>query len=235
MSRYQKIYTQIWHDEKFLALSEDAKYLFLYCMTSPHSNAIGIYVLPKMYICADLKWQEKRLTKPFGELLVKGFIEFDETVNLLLLCNHLKHNSIENSNQLTGALKIFSSLPYSPKIILRMSKGLGKGFTKGFTEQFIKALVIQLPEGLPNSETVTETVTETETETETGANGRVADLSAVCAEIIDDLNLKSGKHFKPTKDVQNLINARLRENFTKEDFVVVHTNMTASVEGRREI
>ena len=161
MSRYQKIYSQIWHDEKFLGLSEDGKLLFLYCLTSPHSNAIGVYVLPKMYICADLKWSEKRLGKPFKELLVKGFIGYDETVNLILIINHLKHNSIENSNQLIGAIKIFSALPHSQKIIKRLIEGLGKGFTKGFTEQFIKGLSLQLPEGLPNSETETETETET--------------------------------------------------------------------------
>lgn len=59
--RYQRIYSQIWYDEKFSALSDDAKLLFVYLLTSPHSNSVGLYVIRMAYIYADLNWNQKRL------------------------------------------------------------------------------------------------------------------------------------------------------------------------------
>jgi len=109
--RYQKVESRIWHDEKFKVLSDDAKILFLYFLTSPHSNLIGVYVLPKPYIMADLKWDQKRLNKPFTQLLEKGLFYYDESVELILITNHIEHNPIENPNQAKSAEKILNSLP----------------------------------------------------------------------------------------------------------------------------
>ena len=151
--RYQKIYSQIWQDEKFITLSQDAKFLFLYIITSPHSNSIGLYVLPKQYICADLNWDMKRLGKPFGELLAKGLILYDETVNLICVKNHLKFNPIENENQAKAASKIVMHLPKS-SIYSTILERLGKPFHK------------PLREGLQERYGEPETETETETEEE---------------------------------------------------------------------
>ena len=147
--RYQKIYSQIWQDEKFITLSQDAKFLFLYIITSPHSNSIGLYVLPKQYICADLNWDMKRLGKPFGELLAKGLILYDETVNLICVKNHLKFNPIENENQAKAASKIVMHLPKSSiysTILERLGKPFHKPLREGLQERY----------GEPETETKTE-------------------------------------------------------------------------------
>jgi len=148
--RYQKIYSQIWQDEKFITLSQDAKFLFLYIITSPHSNSIGLYVLPKQYICADLNWDMKRLGKPFGELLAKGLILYDETVNLICVKNHLKFNPIENENQAKAASKIVMHLPKSSiysTILERLGKPFHKPLREGLQERY----------GEPETETKTKT------------------------------------------------------------------------------
>ena len=111
--RYQKIHSQIWHDEKFMQLSPEAQRLFLYLLSSPHSNSIGLYVIHKMYICADLKMTSQQLKKPFNELINHSLILYDDKVNLLLIVNHLKHNKIENEKQAIGTAKIVSTLPKS--------------------------------------------------------------------------------------------------------------------------
>uniref|UniRef100_A0A6M3J741 Putative replication protein n=1 Tax=viral metagenome TaxID=1070528 RepID=A0A6M3J741_9ZZZZ len=46
-------------------------------------------------------------------------------------------------------------------------------------------------------------------------------------EIITDLNSKVSKNYKPTKNTKDLINARIKEGFTFEDFQKVHSNMSA--------
>jgi phage replication O-like protein O len=47
------------------------------------------------------------------------------------------------------------------------------------------------------------------------------------ASIIEDLNKKSGKHFRPIDSTKTLIKARFHQGFTEEDFQRVHDNMTA--------
>lgn len=152
--RYQKIQSSIWFDEKFKSLSEDAQFLFIYIMTCPHSNTIGIFVLPKMYVCADLGWTTERLAEPFAELLNQELILYDEQVNLICIRNHLKHNPLENQNQTKSACKNLSQLPKS-SLFSNISELLNKPFHK----PLIKLLREQYSE--PEEETETETEEET--------------------------------------------------------------------------
>lgn len=162
--RYQKIEVLIWNDEKFINLSQEARYLFLYILSSPHSNAIGLYVLPKAYICEDLRWSNKQLEKPFSELLSKGIILYDETARLVFIKNHLRHNPLENENQTKAAIKIIKELPKSP-LIKGLSEGLGKQFHKPLQELLGERLGKQYAK--PEAEAVAVAVTEAVTETET--------------------------------------------------------------------
>jgi len=169
--RYQKIEVVIWNDEKFINLSQEARYLFLYILTSPHSNALGIYVLPIAYICEDLKWSAKQLGKPFSELLSKEIILYDETTRLVFIKNHLRHNPLENENQTKAAIKIIKELPKSP-LIKGLSEGLGKQFHKPLRE----LLQERLGEPYTKPVAVTEAVTETkekeyDTQTQTAGLG----------------------------------------------------------------
>lgn len=153
--RYQKIHSQIWTDEKFITLSQDAKYLFLYILTSPHSNSIGLYVLPKPYVLTDLEWDYKRFKKPFDELLNKGLIFYDETVKLVCIRNHLKHNPLENENQAKAIAKLIKSLPKS---------SLFSTILEQLRERYHQPLREQLWELIPKPETETETKEQTEKE-----------------------------------------------------------------------
>jgi hypothetical protein len=155
--RYQKIHSQIWQDEKFIKLSEQGKYLFLYVLTSPHNNALGLYVLPRQYICSDLGWTPKQLRKPFEELLRERLILYDTAVNLICIKNHLKHNTVENKNQAIAARKIVESLPKSLmySVILEQLR-----------EPYHEPLREQLAKQYAKPETETETETEEEKEKE---------------------------------------------------------------------
>lgn len=137
--RYQKIHSQIWHDEKFMQFTPEAQRLFLYLMSSPHSNSIGLYVIPKMYICADLQLTIQQLKKPFDELIKNGLIMYDDSVNLLLIINHLKHNKIENEKQAQGASKIVAILPKSKlyqEVIIQLPKHYHNPLVKALKELY---------------------------------------------------------------------------------------------------
>ena len=124
MKRISKIYSKIWFSSTFLRLSEDAKFLFLYLLTCPWGNSLGLFVLKLGYALADLLWDEARFRKAMNELQKvtvwgrhKGLVKWDEKVNLVWIRNYLEHNPLYNPNQVKGALKILRELPKSPLLI----------------------------------------------------------------------------------------------------------------------
>ncbi|MCF8002529.1 MAG: DnaD domain protein [Halanaerobiales bacterium] len=163
--RYIKIVTKIWTDEKISELSDQGQKLFIYILTSPHSNMAGYYRLPKPYIQYDLSWSDKLLDKPFSKLLDKSLIKYCEESSVVLIPKFFKYNSIQNKNQAKGAAKKTSELP---KNCLVTSY---KRICKAFSEQYYELLTKGLPKPLPNTET--EAVTEKETEYDDAAKLKV--------------------------------------------------------------
>jgi len=154
MSRYIRIASRFWTDEKVIKLSEQEKFLYLYILTSPHSNMLGFYVLPKLYAMHDLGWNDEQFTKPFTKLLEKGLIKYDETTSVILIPNFLRYNPIQNINQAKGAAKALQELPDNPLFPLFFQ------CLKRFAEPFMKPFQELLPERYGNTETETETETE---------------------------------------------------------------------------
>ncbi|HBG02220.1 MAG TPA: hypothetical protein DDW87_11695 [Firmicutes bacterium] len=153
--RYTRIKSRFWTDEKTRTWNDDTKFLALYILTSPHNNILGCFVLPKLYICADLGWESKKLSKPFNKLLQDGFIQYDEGNCLLFISKYLLHNPIDNPNQATGAIKVLEELPTS-SVMLSL-----KQLLEQFCKPFLEPLIQQLAERIGKPVTVTITVTET--------------------------------------------------------------------------
>ena len=141
----------MWHDQKIRRLTDAGKLLFSYLLTSPHSNTLGIYILPLPYIMADLNWTAKQLQEPFAELLREQLIEYDESVSIIGIVNHLRYNPIENENQSKAAMKILTELPPTRLFSMPM---------KHLQEHYHEQLREQLRELIPEPETETGTETE---------------------------------------------------------------------------
>ena len=112
MPRYTAIYSIIWRDDVFNTLSEKGKLFFIYTLTSPHSNMLGLYLLPKSYITFDMQWSTKDVDKAIQELQELGFIRYDEN-EMIYIPKFLKHNQIVNINQMKGACNTLLNLPSS--------------------------------------------------------------------------------------------------------------------------
>ena len=111
MSRYTAIHSIIWRDDVFNSLSEKVKLFFIYTLTSPHSNMLGLYLLPKSYIAYDMHWALKDVDKVIQELRELDFIRYDEK-EIIYIPRFLKHNPITNINQMKGACNTLLNLPY---------------------------------------------------------------------------------------------------------------------------
>lgn len=182
-SRYIRIATKFWQDEKARRLSDDAKLLYLYVLTSPHSNMAGYYVLPKPYVAYDLQWLPERLDKALAELLRTGLIKYCEQNDVVFIPNFFKYNPIQNRNQAVGVAKRVSELP---------ANTLQKDFlaaVKRFAQPFLELFAERLTEWFGNTETETDTETDTDTETETETESKPDPVVSSLPPSSDDLDI----------------------------------------------
>src|SRR5262245_26949974 len=77
-------------------LSDDARLLYLYLLTSPHVNSAGCYVLPEEYACADLKWAPERYHAARIELVENEMVCFDPKHEVVFITAWFKHNPVMN-------------------------------------------------------------------------------------------------------------------------------------------
>ena len=157
---YTRVESRFWQDEKMRTVSDDARYLMLYLLTSPHRNILGLYFLPFPYACFDLGWDEKRFKKALEELLKTGGIAYDALSHVVLVKNYLKHNPLENPNQVKSAIVKLDELPETHLFQSFLT------IIKQSDKPFIQPLIERLQERLGQPGTGTGTGTETETETE---------------------------------------------------------------------
>jgi len=111
MRDYGKVHSSFWSSPTIAGLSEDARMLALYLITSPHSTIAGVFRLPDGYVCEDVQWSQERVAKGFAELLAKGFANRCATTKWVWVCKHFEWNQPENPNQRKSAAKIALSIP----------------------------------------------------------------------------------------------------------------------------
>lgn len=111
MSRYGKIESGFWRNQKVRALTERARLLLAYLYSCPHGNAAGCFVLPDGYIAADLVWTTETVSQTLSELFKRGFAERDSGTDLLRVIGWFDHNAIENENVAKRVVKDVNALP----------------------------------------------------------------------------------------------------------------------------
>lgn len=112
MREYGLVHCAFWGSPDARALTDIGKVLALYLITGPHSNGIGCYRLPDLYIRADLRWKQATVDAAFRELAGVGFAIRDG--DLVLLPNFLRWNPLQNPNAGKARRKEFEALPSGP-------------------------------------------------------------------------------------------------------------------------
>jgi hypothetical protein len=114
MSRYRKVLSKIWTDDKFPRLSDAGKLLFLYHLTSERSTPFLLYVEGDGAIRDSLRWTYEQLTAAKQELEAAGLVRYsNDGHNIVFVPNGLKIK--ENAPTSTNAKKMwinhFKDLP----------------------------------------------------------------------------------------------------------------------------
>ena len=106
LNRYTLVYNQFWVDKKIAGLDIHGKMLFIYLISSPHSNMLGYYRLPLAYAATDIGWDLETTTKALDQLIEHQLISYDRAEAIILVRNYLKYNPIQNDNQAKGAIRV---------------------------------------------------------------------------------------------------------------------------------
>lgn len=115
MREYGKVQTEFWEHPGVRRLSTEARLLYLYLLTGPHTTMVGCFKAPRGYVADDLGWVSETVSERFGELSREGFVTYDETTRYVLVHGFLKFNRIVNRNIAVPMMEWFREVPnHSP-------------------------------------------------------------------------------------------------------------------------
>ncbi len=150
MAHYRKVDSRLWNDQKFRALSDDGKFVFLFVMTHPTMTAIGAMRSSVPGLAAELGWTEERLREGFQETLAKGMVEADGEACCVALPRFLRYNRPESPNVVkawASALDLIPECALKTTTIERV-----RAFTEGLSEAFREALPEAFGKAMPYQE-----------------------------------------------------------------------------------
>lgn len=111
MKDFGKVSGQFWISDDIQSLSDKAKLLALYLLTTGHGNLIGIFRMPKGYIAADLNWEEPSVERAIAELTASGFLLASDQCQYICIPQFMEHNPVDNITQIDARLKLLVKLP----------------------------------------------------------------------------------------------------------------------------
>ena len=99
MSRdFSKISSRLWRSAKFQKLDDFSRLLYLYFLTCPHANSVGIYNCPLHYISGDLKRTDKQINAAVQKIDKAGLILWNSDEELVCITNWARFNMPHNRN-----------------------------------------------------------------------------------------------------------------------------------------
>lgn len=137
MSHYRKIDTRIWLDEKFMALSDNAKFLFLYILTHPAMTSLGAMRATLGGISDELKWQKIKTLSNFKTLSGGGLLKFNQSVGLLVVINFIRYNRPANPKMIKKwgtYLELLPECEDKNQLIQSLAAYIKDNFDKPFVE-----------------------------------------------------------------------------------------------------
>ncbi len=197
------VQTTFWSDEKVIDdFAPEDKFFYLYILTNPHTNLCGCYQISFKQMVLELGYTEEKIKKLINRFeKVHNLIRYSIETKEVLITNWYKYNWT-------------SSAKFRKPLLEEINRIKKDAFKKFLLAVFENPTDESIPYayGIDTSDSVV--VTDT-------VPNKEGNKEAI-KEIVDYLNLKTGKSFqtKSTETVKH-INARLREGYSVEDFKTV--------------
>jgi hypothetical protein len=114
MRAYHKINPAIWRDEKVRAFTDDGQLAWIYMLTHPTLNALGVLPVTIEGLAAERRWTPARFRKAIATAIAQDMLELDEAAGYIGFRNWLKHNEPEGPNAVSAWLKALEEIPECP-------------------------------------------------------------------------------------------------------------------------
>ncbi len=136
MREYGQIQSSYWTHPDIRSLSNEAKLIGAYLLTSQHTTAVGCFRMPKGYISIDLSMGIETVSKGFRNLSDIGFLEWCEKTEYVLIPDFLRWNPVSNPNAAKARAKEFKAIPTNSGVYPRLINAI-LTYRKYFDEDFI--------------------------------------------------------------------------------------------------
>lgn len=224
MGRYRKIDTRTWNDQKFNELSDYGKLVFFLLLTHPHLTPIGAMRASLPGLASELNWPIEKLQQAFQESFLKNMVRYDEVASFMWLPNFLKYNQPESPNVVRSWEHSLDYLPecnlknllilHIKTYVLQLSRpfqeALAKVFAKSMPnqeqEQEQESIYIPSDFQMPKTVNLSQKLNQEKNKTLL--------LRTQALEVLDFLNKKTGKRFRPVDTNLKMIVARLKTGAT---------------------
>lgn len=120
MREYGKVSPQFWiggTGKRLKTAGAEAQVVGLYLMTSPHSNMIGLYYLPTVYLIHETGLGEGAI-KGLRSCIEAGFCEYDEATEMVWVCEMARYQIADQldpkDKRSAGVQNEYNSLPDNP-------------------------------------------------------------------------------------------------------------------------
>lgn len=107
---FTMVATTIWRSERFLTVSDEAKVLYFYYLTSEHQNSAGAYRILDGYACTDLRCDLKQYKRNRDELIKAELVAFDPGTSEVYLLRWFQHCRPKGAKQEAGTRRMIAAI-----------------------------------------------------------------------------------------------------------------------------
>jgi hypothetical protein len=110
------VYRETWDDERFWSLDHQSRLVYLYILTAPLGNGLGLYKAGLASLIEDFRASECGMTekcfrKGFANGLSNGLFKYDERVRVVYIPKYFERNPPSNPNGIKALGKDFVRVP----------------------------------------------------------------------------------------------------------------------------
>ena len=227
--------TGFWNDDKVVEnFTPEDKLFMLYLLTNPHTTQLGIYAINKKTMAFELGYS----TDTINNLLDRfennyKMIMFSTETNEIAIKNYLRHSIVKGGKPVEDCLTKEISQVKDKKLLQYVFSNLVNYENLNETVNSIlnKYKNIILLNNNDNDNEYSYPLSWDDTCNDTSVE-IVDNKQGIKNNIIDYLNKKTGSNYKfSSKKTNDLINTRLKEGFTEQDFYEVIDKKTIEWKG----
>ena len=229
MRDYGNIQSKFWTHKDIIHLSDQAKLLAAYLLSSYHTTMLGCFRIPIGYIAEDLNWDKPIAANALEELCDINLISYDKNNSWIFVHQFLKYNPVENPNQGKCIAKLFSHVPADTEFLPLLAEKLLTHHN--FLPEFFYNHLLTLSKGFNNQEQ--KQYQNQKQEKDMSGKPDVYPQSFVfeknknqqpeiklkdqAVEVLNFLNEKTNRAYRPVESNLKLIEARLKTGATVMD------------------